>query len=177
MSKSKSKLPLTNPINISGSNFEYLVECSINKQCLKTTSVKTYAKKDITTHIVYDSTMNCTKNEPSYFWGTQQVHPDFTLWNPDTKQTFYIEIKTQNVGGSVQDKLYAAIGRDFLNGPSLNTVYFYIYQMPGVSKDYLNRLEADYSKVAAITNKKFKVFTSLSDFEVFIAKAPNTWKI
>lgn len=177
MSKSKSKASLTNPINISGANFEYLVERSINNNYLKNTTVKTYSKNDATTHVVLDTSTNCSKKEPGYLWGDQQVHPDFTLWNPITKQIFYIEVKTQKVGGSVRDKLYAALGRDFLNGPTSNTVYFYVYQMPGVSKDYLKRLEIDYSKIAAITNKKFKLFTSLSDFDTFISQDPATWII
>lgn len=163
-----------NPINLAGVTFQTQIKVVIEQNCLQTATCKKYKTNDINTYLVKGTTIDCVENAPAFLWGLQTIHPDFTIWNPSTKKEYYVEAKIQTSAGSVQDKLYAAIGRDFLSGPT-NCVYFYVYNTPGISVDYLKRLELDYSKMAAITRKQFKIFKSISEFSVYISQPLLNW--
>ena len=173
------KVISSNPINASGEKLEDEVTQIFEDYFLEDgDTVLRWKKKDPSTHPTKGGNRpEVVRGAVNFQWlkGKRSAKTDFTVWNP-YKGQFLVECRRQTVNGSVEAKLFETTIREFKCAPP-NCTLLYVYDVPGISSEYLDEVESQFEIFRRLYNKQFRIFRTVKSFKAFISKPLDKWDL
>jgi hypothetical protein len=171
-----SALYSSNPINASGARNEAEMENII--EMLTGVKVRHYVKSNPRTHLRYGADPECVHHFPALQRGPQKhkVIPDQTMWVPALRHTYFVEDRTQTVGGSVDAKIYKLPSQYLKNGDmSKDQTLVLVADAPGIPDYEKEAIEREFRDAGALAGRNYLLFWSKVDFAKAFSKPMSEW--